>query len=340
MTLSLFQREIRKWTRVAHIIAATARSRFRFARGNITSVSGSTHTGKDVSESLLYIRRVFDDYLRFASLRPEDIEEKVILELGPGDNLGVALLFLAQGASRVVCLDKFRSVSDPERERRIYLALREQLTPEQRARFDDAIQLAPTVKLNSNRIEGVYGSGAQDADTVLGGRQFDIIVSRAVLEEVTDTERAFLAMDRLLRPGGLSLHKIDLSDYGTFASAGMHPLEFLTIPPWIYRWMADDNGRPNRRSIVYYRDKVKSFGYEGEVFITEVLDRGAGYRKLEGRRTRLTSGGDYGEEDLKQIGQIRPRLAAPFRDLADEDLLAAGIFLVARKAVRALETPS
>ena len=52
------------------------------------------------------------------------------MEIGHGDNLGVALRFLAAGAAEVICLDKFYSKRDPERQREIYLALRAQLDDE------------------------------------------------------------------------------------------------------------------------------------------------------------------------------------------------------------------
>lgn len=334
MIQSTLHRELRKWTQVARIIAATARSRLRFALGDISSTSGSTHSGRRVEESLHYIRRVFDDYLYFGGLHPACIADKDFLELGPGDNLGVALLFLAHGARSVTCLDKFESVSDPKRERLIYLALRGLLEPRERARFDEAVQLDPLVQWNPGRIERIAGA-AQDAAAVLNGRRFDVILSRAVLEEIADTDRAFDAMAALLRPGGRLLHKIDLSDYGTFSGAGLHPLEFLTIPHWIYRWMSDDNGRPNRRSVSYYREKMKSLGFHADIYITEVLEPGSGYRPVNGKRTRLEEGTDYTQEHIGLLAQIRPRLAAPFRDLEDEDLLAAGIFLSAESHPRA-----
>lgn len=312
------------------MIAASSRNRMRFARGNILSSSGSTHGNKRIEESLEYIRRVFQDYFQYGRLSGQDIEGKILLELGPGDNAGVALMFLAHGARRVYCLDKFYPIRDPERERRIYQELRKQLDPEQRRRFDDAIQLEPELVANPEKLELIHGRAAGEADRVFAARQFDIIFSRAVLEEVFDTDGVFAALDQILRPGGVLLHKIDLGDYGAFSQAGIHPLEFLTIPDWIYRWIADD-GRPNRRTLHYYRSKMKELHYTAEIFLSEVIGRNGGCRPVAGRKTRLEKDADYEDWHLELVREIRPRLAAPFRHLDDEDLLVAGIFLVARK---------
>ena len=54
-------------------------------------------------------------------------------------------------------------------------------------------------------------------------------------------------------------------------------------------------------------------------------------RKLFPHKIALTYGLDYHEPERAFAEEIRPRLAAPFRDLSEQDLLACGVFLVARK---------
>src|SRR5437879_4646188 len=96
------------------------RMRKRFASGNTETLHGSTHSRKTISESLSYIEDQFADYLKYSGLTAKDLRGKRILELGFGDNLGVALRFLAAGAARVVCLDKFYSRRDPDHQKEIY----------------------------------------------------------------------------------------------------------------------------------------------------------------------------------------------------------------------------
>src|SRR5690242_10683653 len=81
----------------------------RAAKGVAETLHGSTHSHKPLADSLGYINVQFDDYLRYGGLTPEALAGKRVFELGFGDNIGVALKFLAAGAARAVCLDKFYS---------------------------------------------------------------------------------------------------------------------------------------------------------------------------------------------------------------------------------------
>ncbi|MGA2192996.1 MAG: hypothetical protein ABSG42_06445, partial [Nitrospirota bacterium] len=108
---------------VAYYIYDDWRTRRNFEKGDVQTRSGSTHSKKTLQESLEYINVVFDDYVNYSGITPEHILDKQVLEVGPGDNFGVALKFLASGAKRVVCLDKFYSKRDPERQAEIYSAL-------------------------------------------------------------------------------------------------------------------------------------------------------------------------------------------------------------------------
>src|SRR5215216_5629422 len=71
--------------------------------------SGATHSRffANTGESANYITRVGDDYLKYAGVTDDYLVGKNILEIGPGDNLGVALYFLAKGAETVTCIDRF-----------------------------------------------------------------------------------------------------------------------------------------------------------------------------------------------------------------------------------------
>jgi len=303
--------------------------RRRFASGVIETEHGSSHRSKSLIESLSYIEEQFADYLRYSGLTPDELQGKKILELGFGDNVGVALKFLAAGADRVVGVDKFYSSRNPEHEREIYLALRERINERERERFDEAIDLREGVKFNETRLRVINGLDLEQAATMLTdeGILFDIIVSRAVIEEIFEPGQVFNAADRVLAPGGLSIHKIDLSDYGIFADGGMHPLTFLTIPDWVYRRMATDSGIPNRKLIGYYKKEMNELGYSARFLVTGIVGRAP----LVPHQEQVELGSDYTTDTLKLVEEIRPRLCSQFRDLKDEELMINGIFLVARK---------
>lgn len=313
---------------IVHRIFDNWRRRRAFKAGNTVSAYGSTHEFWSLEKSVSYIDMVYREYIEYSGLGPEAFRGSRILEVGPGDNFGVALKFLAAaGADKVVCLDKFYSERNVEQQTRIYQELRKQLGADEARVFDECINLNNGIDLNPERLQYIYGHGIEEADQILEPGSFNFILSRAVIHNVYDIERGFEAMDRLLAPGGYMLHKIDLSDENMFSSRGMHPLTFLTIPERIYYLMASDSGKPNRKLIGDYREQVVNRGYGTKILITAVLAEGP----LVPHKERIESGVDYGGKTRFLINEIRPKLTAPYRKCSDDELATTGIFLVATK---------
>ena len=312
---------------ILHRIVDNWRRRRAFQAGQTVNAYGSTHEFWSLEKSVDYINLVYREYLEYSGLTPETFRGRRILEVGPGDNFGVALKFLADGAAKVVSLDKFYSERNDEQQARIYRELRAQLSPEQAAVFDTTIKFDGAIELNKERLQYIYGHGIEEADKILEPESFHFIVSRAVLHNVYDIDRGFDAMDRLLAPGGYMAHKIDFSDENMFSSRGMHPLTFLTIPESVYRLMAKDSGKPNRRLINDYREQMRKRGYDAKLFVSSIV----GVGPLSPHKEKIERGVDYGNKTVQLIDEIRSKLAAPYRKLAEEELAPAGIFLVARK---------
>lgn len=300
----------------------------RFNAGKIELTSGSTHTHKILSESLRYIDQVFDDYLAYSAIPVDLLRDKRILEIGPGDNVGVALKFLGTGAKQVVCLDKFFSKYDWEQQRKIYQSLRDQCSEGERQIFDEVIDLENGLKAGSQKLIYLYGSGIEEAEKILEPESFDLIVSRAVFEHLYNPDSAFSVMSRLLKPGGYMLHKIDFKDHGVFSKHKHHPLTFLTIPGPIYKLMTYDSGKPNRRLINFYRQKLTELGFDSKILITHIVGV---ENEIVPHKEIASFGIDYSDTTLSLLKKIRPRLQNDFKNMSDEDLMVSGIFLIVRK---------
>jgi hypothetical protein len=245
----------------------------------------------------------------------------------------VALKFLSVGAAHVVCLDKFYTKRDDGEQRKIYLALRDTLSYEDRQRFDDAVDLTRGIELNPTRLKCIYGCDLEAAPELSEAELFDLTVSRVAIQDIYNPDNAFTAMDRLLAPGGYALHKIDLSDQGIFRDLGMNPLTFLTISESIYRLIAVDSGKPNRKLTSYYQHKLAELGYNGKLLVTSVIGH-SGKGDLYPHREKISLGVDYSKSTLNYVRELRPSLASSFRNLPDEELIVDGIFLVAQKPER------
>jgi SAM-dependent methyltransferase len=321
-----------RWGVVATNMYQDALRRTGVRVDQIGQVEAEARSAAELPRALEAIDDTFAGYLEHAHLAPDALRGKRVLELGPGDNAGVAARFVAAGASFVSAVDKFVPFQQSSYHRELYRRLRERLDPGGQGRFDEAIDLSNGIALRPSRLEWIYGRGFEDADTYPAS-SFDFIVSNAVLEEIYDLDRAFDAMDRLLRPGGYLLHKIDLRDYGMFSKHGFHPLEFLTMPDAVYRRMVESSGQPNRRLVDYYRRRIASLHYDGTLYTTWVLGRPT---ELAPHKTTLTDGVDFTNTTTDLIARIRPRLLPRYQALPDADLMIQGIYLVARKPVAAI----
>jgi hypothetical protein len=287
------------------------------------------------SEVPVYLNRInstFENYEKYGGLTPERLRGARVLEIGPGETLGVALRFLASGASQVTANDKFVPLQRSPFHQRLYQALLDGLPSEQKASAADAVLLKTGVDLNERRLAYIYGVGIEDAGAGVEPASFDVIVSNAVLEEIYDADLMFGTLDRLLKPGGRQVHVVDLGDYGMLSKHGFHPLEFLTIPDGVYRYMVESSGQPNRRPLAYYRSKLDSLGYSTTIYRTWVLGSPT---RLPEYRTTLEPGRDYTDDNLRLVKSVRPRLLPRYRDLPDDELMTRSILIVADKPVQA-----
>lgn len=299
-----------------------SRVRARLGRAAI----GATHRGFDLESSLDYIDAVYADYVRYAHLEPADLKGARVLEVGAGDNFGVALRFLASGAAEVAAVDRFATWRDPDQQRRIYAALLERMSPSEREAVGPVLRLDPGPAFDEARLRVVEGVPIEEAARTLGLGSFDISISRAVLEHVYDLDAALTAIDSMLKPGGVLAHKVDLSDHGYFTEGGQHPLTFLTVSPRVYRWMGGEEGLPNRRRASDYARILKRLGYSPRILVTH----------LAGREEEIEPATEHPDAaDLDRAAglaeAIRPRLAPEFAELDAVDLATTGIFIVARK---------
>ena len=224
---------------------------------------------------------------------------KTLLEYGPGDVLGVALLMYAHGAERVQCVDRFPLVRMSEKNAAVYRQLLASMEPAARARAAGAFREVG-VPESGFRPEAIGYAIAEDG-LVGGGGGFDIVLSRAVLEHVNDLDGTIADIKRNLRPGGTSVHKVDLSDHGIDR---YQPFDFLTWPQWLYRLMFSHRGFPNRWRLDRYREAASRAGLR--------------FRSLV----------PTGKVSVDRLQRVQPRLARPFRGIALEELAWSGFWMV------------
>jgi SAM-dependent methyltransferase len=250
-----------------------------------------------------------------------------VAELGPGDNCGIGLLFLADGAERVDLLDRFYSRRDKSTQAEIYRVLMDRHT-----RVADT--LAGRNLQDDDSFPAVfrrYGSAAAAESYFFEHRNtYDFIVSCAVLEHVANLEAALCGMTESLRPGGQMVHFVDLRDHGMF-SYRWHELKFLEIPEALYRKMVANSGRPNRYLLSVYKRILADLPVEAEIKVTWL----AGVGKIDPALPYDLVPASIRERSLELVRALRNKFAGQFDGYPDEELSVTSFVLCARKAPNA-----
>ncbi|MFA7359940.1 MAG: methyltransferase domain-containing protein [Candidatus Kapaibacterium sp.] len=224
----------------------------------------------DIDTSVIYINQVYNDYIENSGLKTENLIGKEILEIGPGENFGVALKFLASGARKVVCVDKFNSLLDNEKQFKVYSNLLSQFTSEERDLLKDVISLnSENFSINENRLRFINNS-VEQLVSYFEPQHFDFIISRAVLEHVYKIDEALKTMDVLLKKNGYMLHEVDFRDHGIFTNYNLHPLTMHEINEEKWNVMASNFGAPNRKMMGYYQTFFHKNNYNYDTIIVKL----------------------------------------------------------------------
>ncbi len=216
-------------------MAVPAVSRWRAARAR--TAPAPEHLDREYLETYAY--GIYERSVRAAGA----VEGKRVCEIGPGDHLGVALLMLAGGAESYTAIDRFRGGVSSPAAKRFYAALIDDLRrhePEMHERLGRrgicAEDFPERCELVSFRNVSIEQAGEAE--------RFDLVVSNNVVEHVSDMGAFARALGRMLRPGGVAVHRVD---FGPHNWMDLGYFEWLRISDATWRWMGSHRGYPNRK---------------------------------------------------------------------------------------------
>ena len=291
--------------------AAVTNQLARFAPDLYLRITGQTGRGEEGNsppEIADYFLRCFADYrarLSALGLSLEAlIQNQSLLEYGPGDLPGVALLMYAHGAKSVTCADRFAMVNLSATNLEVLRLLLERLPAPERARAAEAFKVAgdPGSGYRPDVIDYLV---TPDGCVHQPGR-YALVYSRAVLEHVNDLQATFSDMESALQPGGIAMHEVDLKSHGLHRET---PLDFLCWSDWAWSMMHSNKGVPNRLRI----------------------DR---YRMLSNRSNMKTLSLEPVEiAPLAHVQAVRSCLATAFRKLSDDDLTWLSFWMILQRRV-------
>ncbi|MDD5579520.1 MAG: methyltransferase domain-containing protein [Methylobacter sp.] len=276
----------------------------RIAPGSYCRYTNETGRGmgqETAEETANYFDLCFSEYIGMLNA-DEKIDDGVILEYGPGDIPGVALLLYAWGAKKVYCVDRFSLISISRFNGEVIEAILNLLPLAQRQRASECFNDygKPHSGFNENHIQYVVNkkglSGFKD--------KVDFVFSRAVLEHVNDISATIDDMGNALKQGGVTVNKVDLKSHGLHRG---NILEFLTWPALLWNLMYSEKGTPNRWRLDEYK-RILNHSHLKVMFIKCV---------------------ETCSKDI--IDEVRPFLSKQFKQLSDEDLSCLSFWFKAQK---------
>jgi SAM-dependent methyltransferase len=209
-----------------------------------------------------------------------NIEGKRILDIGSGRYARLALRMLGAGASHVTLID-LQAIPAHEAKHRALLSR-------------DCVALGLDLETALARIEAITGN-ITATPVPSPENRVDAIVSNAALEHMQDPRSVFARSREWLKPGGVTVHAVDLRDH---AHGFRYPLEMLTFSDEIWQRRFDMKGGYHVN-----RWRIPDF--------TRALDE-AGFDDV---RYKVV------ERDEDELRRVLPRLDARFRGMSP-DLLA------------------
>jgi len=231
-----------------------------------------------------------------------------ILEIGPGRNLGTALLWWSLISSRnenkpieIVCWDVFKNAK-PEtggfwaKLAQALLAKPPETLPgedvsrmQQRLRDVAEGRALPAI---AYRVEPLA-----ELETAMtrAGHAFDLIYSQAAIEHIWHIDAFWNAMGRLTAPNGWHSHRIDLADHGRRETNYIEMLEWSRFGYWLT--MRFIPGATNRWRACHHLEKIAALGMQillkqrsqRDHLPTRLCQLSAEFRRLGEAELRTTS---------------------------------------------------
>jgi SAM-dependent methyltransferase len=296
----------------------------------IKSIFVTPPVGTGGTVSAQYCYSVYLRHLVIADQHGLATDPRTVVELGPGDSIGIGLMALLTGAEQYYAVDAVSHASNKTNlvifDELVKLLMVkapvpsggefEEILPELGdysfpAKILGEARLART--LTPERLNSLHLALASDLTTGpirylspmgqmhdIPDNSVDLIISQAVMEHVDQLEKTYSECFRCLKPGGFMSHQIDFQSHDT-------------APEWNGHWKYSDftwrlmrGGRPwfiNRHPCSTHIALANKTGFN---IHAEIMQSGS-------------------------IGITRKELAHGFGALSESDLNTAGVFILASK---------
>lgn len=224
------------------------------------------------------------------------LRNKTVLEVGPGQDLGIPLILMGFGASMIL-VDRYLCQWDPDFHPLYYRSLRREIADVFPSLETDPLD--QVIKKDAHAIPNLAAMkvGMENIHEVPDS-SVDVTYSNATFEHLSDPARAIQELARVTRPGGLGFHQIDFRDHRNFE----HPLEYLTVS--------------QQHSEVQLKKTAWSFGNGIRSTEFEAMFKTAGFRIVQFEANLFA--------DEQYLAALQPRLQTKYKMMPPEALRILG----------------
>lgn len=217
----------------------------------------------DVAKVIAYDNEVVDRWQKILEEHgvAHPFVDKDVLELGPGADLGNALLLIERGAKSYTAIDANNLITQAPQH--LYDAFFESM--QNPAAAKTALEAFQRGEPSSIRF--VHDAAFNFAQ--LPSSSIDLVLSNAAFEHFDNVPRVLQHVDRVVRPGGMLCIHVDLQTH-TRVIRDRDPLNIYRFPEWLYSKL-HFTGIPNRVRPATYEKTLRVLGWR-DIFIMPVTE--------------------------------------------------------------------
>ena len=265
-----------------------------------------TFSIEQIDQAINYDFKVAETWLQYLDHYTDQqdfFKDKVILELGPGADLGISLILLAMGVKKYIEFD----VNQLDRS-----------TP---AEFYEKLlnilkNKYPNIDIPylKEQLDGCR-SGPGDRIKYIVDKNFtmsqvedkvDIVFSQAAFEHFTDVEKTFRELSNLVKEGGTLVAEIDLKTHTRWIK-DRDPLNIYRYNEFFWE-LFNFKGSPNRVRTFKYKELLEKNGWvDIEIAPLTILEE-------------------------KYLEKIMPSLSKNFKEMPSSEMKMLSIILMAKKS--------
>ncbi|HLN74040.1 MAG TPA: methyltransferase domain-containing protein [Prolixibacteraceae bacterium] len=191
------------------------------------------------------------------------LNNKVILELGPGSDLGVGLYLLSKSIKQYIAIDVNNLIKDvPEQFYNVFFTY---LKDKHQLDVSFLIEeLDKTRNGHNDKLDYIY---RKDFDIVsaVGSRKMDLIFSHASFEHFDDVNETIKQVSTVANPGAIIMGLVDLKTHSRWIR-DKDPNNIYRYSERIYR-LFSSSGTPNRFRPYQYKLAFEKYGWKNILII-------------------------------------------------------------------------